>query len=194
MHRAWIWQDNLRLYTDTVNKSPNLHAAKSELASALLRRGRTAEAEALLAEMQEGDNASSYINDDINLANTLLSNGDLDGARAILLPLFDVNPKKRYDLLQALLRINDRRINHAKSAVMRLSIQKESLAWLKEQQNLRPNAFIVYRIAKMQLAMGDKTSALMSFRAALARAHAGAHYRGAAEVFIARLEKELDSL
>jgi len=47
-HRAWIWQDNLRLYSDTVTKSPDFPAAKNELASALINIGRLDEAEALL--------------------------------------------------------------------------------------------------------------------------------------------------
>lgn len=187
LHRAWIWQDNLRLYRDTVNKSPNLAAAKTELASALLRRGRTAEAERILASMQAGSSAPNYINDDINLAGVLLARGDLEGARAILLPYLNSSPKKYYDLLQALLRINDQRIGRAGTPGSRLAIQQESLAWLKEKQRLRPRAFTLYRIAKMQLSMGDKTAALLSFRAALIKAPVDVYYRGAAETFIKKL-------
>jgi len=187
LHRAWIWQDNLRLYRDTVNKSPNLAAAKTELASALLRRGRTAEAERILVSMQAGSRAPNYINDDINLAGVLLARGDLEGARAILLPYLNSSHKKYYDLLQALLRINDQRIGRAGTPGSRLAIQQESLAWLKEKQRLRPRAFTLYRIAKMQLSMGDKTAALLSFRAALIKAPVDAYYRGAAETFIKKL-------
>ncbi len=187
LHRSWIWQDNLRLYQDTVVKSPGLAAAKTELASALLSRGRVAEAEEILAGMQGGNSTSGYINDDMNLAGTLLASGDLEGARAILLPLLNVNPKKHYELLQALLRTNDQRIGRAETPELRLAIQRESLAWLEEQQSLRPSPFVTYRIAKMQLTMGDKMAALSSFRAALAKAPADAHYRGAAETYIKRL-------
>jgi tetratricopeptide (TPR) repeat protein len=190
LHRAWIWQDNLRLYQDTLAKSPNLAPVQTELASALMRKGRTAEAEEILAGMQTGSNAPDYINDDINLAGSLLSRGDLEGARAILLPLLNTNPKKYYDLLQHLLRINDHRIGQAETPALRLAIQQESLAWLGEQQRLRPSAFTTYRIAKMQLSMGDKPAALISFHAALAKAPVDAYYRGAAEIFI----KQLDGL
>jgi tetratricopeptide (TPR) repeat protein len=188
LHRSWIWQDNLRLYQDTVVKSPGLSAAKTELASVLLRKGRTAEAEEVLAGMQGGNSVSGYINDDLNLAEVLLSRGDVEEARAILLPLLKINPKKYYDVLQALLRTNDQRIGSAETPELRLAIQQESLAWLEEQQRLRPSAFTVYRIAKMQLTMGDKIAALTSFRASLAKAPADAHYRGAAKTFIERLE------
>jgi tetratricopeptide (TPR) repeat protein len=188
LHRAWIWQDNLRLYQDTVAKSPNLAAAKTELASALLRRGRVAEAEEILVGMRGGRSAPDFINDDMNLAGSLLSKGDVEGARAVLLPLLSLKHKKYYDLLQALLRVNDQRIGRAQTPDLRLAIQNESLVWLEEQQRLRPKAFTLYRIAKMQLSMGDRDSALISFRAALAGAPADAHYRGAAESFIQQLE------
>ncbi len=110
LHRAWIWQDNLRLYRDTVAKSPDFDAAKTELASALLRKGRAAEAEEVLEGMQGAGSASDYINDDMNLAGALLSRGDLEGARRILIPLLDKNPKKRFEVLQYLIRTNDQRL------------------------------------------------------------------------------------
>lgn len=188
LHRAWIWQDNLRLYQDTHAKSPDLPSIKNELASALLSKGRAAEAEEILVGMQTGSSSSEYINDDMNLAITLISRGDPEGARSILLPLLNTNSKRYYDLLQHLLRINDYRIGHEGTPASRLAIQQESLAWLGEQQRLRPSAFTTYRIAKMQLAMGDKTEALISFRAALEKTPADAYYRGAAETFIKQLE------
>lgn len=188
MHRSWIWQDNLRLYQDTFAKSPDLASIKTELASALMRKGREAEAEVILADMQTGSNAPDFINDDMNLAGTLLSRGDLEGARAILLPLLNTQPKKYYDLLQYLLRINDYRIGREDTPELRLAIQQESLVWLEEQQRLRPGAFTIYRIAKMQLSMGNKSEALISFRTALEITPADAYYRGAAETFIKQLE------
>lgn len=188
LYRAWIWQDNLRLYRDTVEKSPDLGAAKTELASALLRRGRTVEAEEVLAAMQAGGSSTrDFIGDDLNLAGILLSRGDLEGSRAILLPLLNINPKKHYELVQALLRTNDYRIGREETPELRLAIQQESLVWLEEQQRLRPRAFTLYRIAKMQLAMGNKAAALITFRAALGKAPVDAHYRGAAETFIKQL-------
>lgn len=188
LHRSWIWQDNLRLYQDTLAKSPNLAPVQNELASALMRKGRVAEAQELLAGMQTGSNAPDYINDDMNLAGNLLSSGDLDKARAILLPLLQTNSKQHYELLQHLLRINDHRIGRAETPELQLAIQQESLVWLQEQQHLRPSAFTIFRIAKMQLSMGDKTEALISFRSALEKTPADAYYRGAAETFIEKLE------
>ena len=46
--RCYIWEDNLRLYQDTVEKSPDFAPAKNELANALAERGRRAEGLALL--------------------------------------------------------------------------------------------------------------------------------------------------
>jgi len=189
LHRAWIWQDNLRLYADTVDKSPDFAPAKAELASALLRKGRAEESEAILTAMQRDDSTSDYLVDDLTLAQVLMNHGELDKARGILLPHLDAKSKKYYDLLQALLRINDFRIGKTETSSLRMTIQRESLFWLKEQKTLRPSAFLDYRIGKMQLAMGYESAALTSFRAALTIASADAYFRGAAETFIAKLER-----
>ncbi|MFA5585839.1 MAG: hypothetical protein WDA02_04770 [Saccharofermentanales bacterium] len=188
LHRAWIWQDNLRLYKDTVAKSPDFAPAKVELASALLRRGKTAEAQEILGEMQSKSIAPDYINDDMNLAGTLLTNGDMEGARQILLPLLDKNPKKRFEVLQYLIRTNDQRLGKTDDPAANATIQEESLTWLLEQQRLRPEAFTLYRIGKQHLAMGNEEDALHSFKKAYAQAPEDAHYRGAVETFIRRLE------
>jgi tetratricopeptide (TPR) repeat protein len=189
LHRSWVWQDNLRLYRDTVTKSPDMVAAQNELASALMRRGLLTEAEEVLAGMQTENDGSDFISDDINLANIKFSNGDLDGAREFLLPLLDLKHKQHHDLLQALLRINDQRIGRAKTLDLRLAIQRESLTWLNEQQSMQPNAFTLYRIAKMQLSMGNTVESLATFRSVLATAPADAYYRGAVETSITMLER-----
>ena len=188
LHRAWIWQDNLRLYRDTVAKSPDFDAAKTELASALLRKGRTAEAREILAGMQLGSSASDYINDDMNLAGMLESKGDLEGARRVLLPLLNKNPKKRFEVLQSLIRTNDQRLGRVSDPSVRAAIQQESLDWLLEEYRMRPEVFTLYRIGKQYLAMGDKDQALEFFRRVDAQAPRNAHYRGAVATFIRRLE------
>ncbi len=112
----------------------------------------------------------------------------MEAARDILLPLLNTKHKKHYDVLQALLRVNDQLIGRAETPELRFVLQQESLAWLEEQQRLRPSAFTLYRIGKMQLAMGDEASALVSFQASLAKTPADAYYRGATETFIKKLE------
>jgi hypothetical protein len=91
-------------------------------------------------------------------------------------------------MLQTLLRINAQRIGRADTPELRLAIQQESIAWLEEQQRLQPKAFTLYRIGKIQFAMNNKPGALISFRSALTNAPSDAHYRGAAETYIKKLE------
>jgi len=188
LHRAWTWQDNLRLYRDTVNKSPGFAPAKAELASALIRRGMAAEAEHILESMRSENTAPDYINDDMNLAGTLLSKGDLERAREILIPLLDKNPKKRFEVLQYLIRTNDQRLGKTDDPTAKAAIHKENLDWLKAQQRIRPSSFTLYRIGKQYLTMGNEEQALHSFKKAYAQAPMGAHFRDAAATFIRRLE------
>jgi len=188
LHRAWIWQDNLRLYQDTVAKSPNFLPAKTELASALIRRGLVTEAKEILGGMQSESAEPGYISDDLNLAQALLSKGDTEGARQTLLPLLDKNPKKRFEVLQSLIRTNDMRLGKTTDPEVKAAIHQENLDWLLEEQRIRPMAFTLYRIGKRNLALGNEDRALEYFKKAYAQTPADAHYRGAAATFIRRLE------
>jgi tetratricopeptide (TPR) repeat protein len=188
LHRAWVWQDNLRLYRDTVAKSPGFAGAKSELASALRRRGDTAEAEEILVGMQGSASPAGFINDDLNLAGVYLSKDDPEGARQILLPLLDQNPKDRFELLQWLIRINDQRLGKTDDSSVKTAILQESLDWLLEQQQIRPSPFILYRVGKKYLALGQEEQALDFFKKAYAQAPRDAFYRGPAATFIRRIE------
>jgi protein O-mannosyl-transferase len=188
IHRAWVWQDNLRLYQDTVAGSPDFDAAKSELASALLHKGRVAEAHVILTNMQKESSSSDFINDDMNLAGMFLIKGDLEGARRILLPLLNKNPKKRFDVLQYLIRTNDQRLVETFDPLAKTAIQKESLGWLLEQQRIRPQPFTLYRIGKRYLALGENVRALESFEQAYAQTPGDAFYREPAAKFIRQLQ------
>lgn len=188
-HRSWVWQDNLRLYQDTVAKSPAFDAAKSELASAFMVRGQMEDAKKILASMQAEKTAGGYINDELNLASVLLQEGDTDGARATLLAAVGKNPKKRYALLQLLIKVNNDRLGKISDQALRVEILSENIGWLTEQQQLRPNPFTLYRIGKQYLMLGDKESALKFFKDAYAKAPADAHYVGAAAKFIEKLSQ-----
>ena len=187
LHRAWIWQDNERLYRDTVAKSPNLPAAKAELASALQRKGKMEESEAILVAMQTDNPKSGYLVDDFNLAQRYAARGEYAQARDLLIIHLDKKHKKYHDLLLALIKINDARLGTV-TEQEQLEIQRESLDWLLEAQRVRPNAFTRYRIGKYQLQLGDEEAALESFRAAMEKAPADAHYLQAAKTFIKKLE------
>jgi len=188
LHRAWVWQDNLRLYRDTVAKSPDFLPVRTELATALLMHGQKDEARAILGAMQAENSVPDYINDDLNLAATYLESSEPDRAYQLLLPLLNKNPKKRFDVLQALIRTNDRRLGKTLAPEEKAAIHRQNLEWLLEEQHLRPGPFTLYRIGKRYLALGRKKQALDYFRKAHARAPSDAHYRGAAEVFIKKLE------
>lgn len=189
LHRAWIWQDNLRLYQDTVAMSPDFIPAKNELASAFMNRGRLAEAQSILRGIEANGSVAGYINDDMNLALILLSREDPDGAMAILRPLLDKNPKKYYDLLQLMIRTNDQRLGKVVDAAAKEAIHRENLGWLLEQQGLRPQPFTLYRIGKRYLALGDNVRALESFEQAYAQTPGDAYYREPAAKFIRQLQE-----
>lgn len=187
LHRAWIWQDNQRLYADTVKKSPNFLPAKSELASALIQNGENRKASALLEELQNNSASNNFLVDDLNLAKSLMSKGELDRARDLLIGHLDKKGKRYYSLLQTLLKINTLRLGHIDKPEMRRAVQDESLMWLQEQQRLRPNPFTLYRIAKLHLSSGNRQVALGYFKRAYEGSPPDSHYREAARKFISQL-------
>ncbi len=190
-HRSWIWQDNERLYRDTAQKSPDFLPAKAELASALIRKGRVEEAESILREIQALASAEHYIVDDLNLAASLMNKKDYSGARELLIPLLSKPLKNTDSIYKKLLRINDKRIAAAETVDEQNAIRKESLDWLQRQQEKKPNAFTAYRIGQLQLALGDKKSALKSFQFAYERSSKDAYYRNAAETFARKIQETL---
>lgn len=188
LHRSWIWQDNLRLYQDTVAKSPGFTAARAELASALLRHGREDEARQILEQLQSVAPDSSYVVDDINLARLLAVQGETDRAYAMLMDKLNASPKRYHEILQTLVFVNDRRIERAKGPA-REAIQRENLGWLLEQQRVRPDPFTLYRIGKLHIQLGQREDALAFLRQSLATAPADAYYRGPARTMIDKLEQ-----
>lgn len=190
MNRAWVWQDNERLYRDTAAKSPDFEPAKAELATALSRKGKNAEAEAVLQSLQKGRHSESFIVDDLNLVVKLMERGELQQARELLLPLLNKNRKKRYAVLQSLLKVNNLRLDSkvTPDEDERRKIRQESLNWLMERQKIKRSPFTLYRIAKMQMVLGENQAALESFRKVLKTCPAEAYYRDAAKVMMGKLE------
>jgi len=191
LYRAWIWQDNERLYADTVEKSPHFLPAKSELASALIRNGKQAEAEALLFAMQSRSGGESFLDDDINLSRTLMVKGEFQKARNLLMRSLDDldEPGKKYhEILQLLLKVNTKRLGEISNSGERKQIQRESLTWLLAQQRVKPSPFTLYRIGKMELSCGHKDLALTYFKQAYSGSPDDSHYRDAARKYIQKLQ------
>lgn len=189
LHRAWIWQDNLRLYSDTVRKSPNFSPAKNELAAALINRGRLAEAELMLNESVDGGQSQNYSVDNLNLAQLMVERGDLEGSRELLLENMMPNSPNYYTSLQILLRINDQQVAAEPDKEKQLVMQKESLGWLHEQQRIRPQTFTLYRIGKLYMAMGDKEKAISVLKGISSAVPDDAYYRDALTTLLEKLEK-----
>ncbi len=192
MHRSWVWQDNERLYRDTVEKSPTFEPARAELASALIGKGKTEEAEVILQAMQTGRHSESYIVDDLNLAAQLMEQGKLQQAHDQLLPLLDKNPKKRHEILHYLLKVNSLRLDKSITPdyLERQNFHRQALEWLLEQYQLRSSSFTLYRIGKMQLALGRHNEALVSFRRVYEGSNESSHYHDAARKLIENLERK----
>ena len=183
VQRNIIWQDNFTLYEDTVKKSPDFGVIRNEYAVALRGRGRVEEADKIMLANTVDDFQPSSLNNILILVNK----GDLSEARLQLLER--LKKKTDYDLLayELLLKIDELRRVKAVGDSRQRAVDLEILADLKKLETLSGDPFYHYRTGKVQLLLGDKTSAKQSFAQAWQGAPQNSHYRDAARKLAERL-------
>jgi hypothetical protein len=175
--RNIIWQDNLSLFKDTVEKSPYFLPAKNELAAALLTHGRTSEAFELIRSNMLPPNANNYGQVDINKAKVMVAENDLEGARKLLLTTID-KPSKQYDkIIKELIAIDEKRAEQSHSKIERLKIRVDEVDLLKKLYARTSDPFYCYRIGQIYLVMSKKSEALYYFEQAAERAPDKAYYK-----------------
>lgn len=185
--RNLVWQDNVRLFSDTVQKSPLFVPAKNEFAAALLAAGRVEEAQEQITEvwLETGDRA--YAPATINQARSLVKDGELDAAYELLLVGLSKAEKNYPHLLLELVSINFKRIALLKTNDQ-MSLYRENLGYLLEYRNYYPGSFIDYRIGKIYLALNENILAHDFLMRAYRNSKSTDHFHAPALKLAERLE------
>ncbi len=183
--RNILWQDNLALFQDTFQKSPDFKPALNEVANALHERGQVKEAAVIYKRFIE---PNGLINAQYGLKNkafALMNEGDFDGARKILNQLKDNPGKHEISILLQVLEIN--KVQVAENKATFKDIYVESVEILNRLIKLTGDPFYSYRLGIMHMQAGDSQKALAAFNVVIQTAPPTAYYRKPAE----KLVKEL---
>ena len=179
--RAVIWQDNLTLFQDCVNKSPGFAPARNDLAVALQKKGRNEEARKIfLSDSLPNEDKYSIITD-LNKATTMAANKDVEGAIRLL-------KDKRYDsskplykeYLEMMLNLNSRLELSVSDARRIAAIKRENLDYVMKLHDFTGDPYYYYRLGQMTLRDGNRSAARRYFMLAATNAPPDAFYRAAA--------------
>jgi tetratricopeptide (TPR) repeat protein len=176
-NRNIIWQDNLTLFQDTVNKSPNFLPAKNELAIALIAHGKTKEGRDILKSNYVPQYVRNYQIGYLNRAKALAAEGDIEGARMLLISQLDEKTKNYPETLEQLVAINKTRLDKTNDKTARTAIIVESIDFIKQLYARNSNPMYLYRIGKMYMFIGNNEDARNYFAKAYETAPKEAYYR-----------------
>ncbi|WP_020676432.1 tetratricopeptide repeat protein [Geopsychrobacter electrodiphilus] len=157
--RCLTWQDNEALFRDTVAKSPSFVAAKNELANALREKGKTAEALEIIRNLDgTGMQAAS-----LNKALFRFSDGDVDGARKMLLSHVEASDSLESRSLEVLVKLTMEMVASSPSVIEKTRLRREVISWLGRLHELSGNPFYYYRLGNMYLQLNESATAQQFF-------------------------------
>ena len=179
--RNHVWQSNVRLFQDTVEKSPEFVPARYELATALRRTGQQGDADKLLGEIANAKDERYSIVTTIVLARNTLKKSDYTGARQVLKARQYSAGDPYYDeYAQLLTLVNSKLIGGMEDSKLKKELIEENLKLILQSIGDTKNSFNAYRYAKILYSYGDYEEAAKYFAYAAQNAPVDAHYRLAA--------------
>lgn len=177
LQRNLLWQDNLKLYQDTLRKSPGFLPASNELAVALLEQGYSEQAYAIFTSNGSGQTGKYLKAADGNRAHVLVSQGDLEGARTLVRQGLDRTSQTYPVMLNQLIKIYELMISQAKDDKQKKGLRADLVTLLNQLQQYTGDPFYFYRIGQTYLGAGDRKQASLYFDKAYRQAPEQAYYR-----------------
>lgn len=189
LQRAFLWQDNLALYRDTVRKSPGFGAAHLELATALLRKGNLREGRIEL-EAAERLNKRPSIKYPIkaSLMSLLLLEGHTERARDYFYTVFTDKRNADTDFLNLLATADTRLAQETPDTASRNAVYAEVIDTYDTLYKKTAQPFYLYLSGKTALQAGDETRAISYLRQVVRVAPPDTHYTAAASKMLRKLE------
>lgn len=187
--RNIIWQDNLTLYQDTNQKTPNYPAVKNELAVALKDHGRHEEGNRLIKGNVVSKDAKHSELYDMNRAKLLCEVNDFKAARRLLLD--NLNPSSRMypELLVKLVDIDFILMAQAAERKEKEKIRQELITLFTKLQESTGDPYFFYKLGQQHLSMGNKVEARRFFVKAFDAAPEDAFYRLPAKKLAEKLKQ-----
>ncbi len=169
-YRNYIWQDNYRLFLDTVKKSPDFGPIHNELAIALLEKGKLEEAKKHFEIAYRLTKKHPY--NSIPMLNNILLISKKEDYRKVL-ARFDKllkNTKEKAMRMEIL----KKAIHYIETLILEKKVKKEiyfllyrkEIEYLEKLSKYIDYAFCNYRIGQLYLALGNKSKAAFYFKKA----------------------------
>ena len=187
--RNIIWQDNLSLYQDTDQKTPNFPTVRNELALALMKKGRVAEAEAIFAENKINKNGSERYYSPVNNALVLWRNKEYEEARRLFWSAAEGDRRAAPSTLKKYLKLMESWSLDQKDISPPEWLSSEILRVQAELFERTADPFWLYRQGRTYLASGDRTTALGFFKRAYEKAPDHVFYKIPAGRFVENLKE-----
>jgi len=181
VNRNIVWQSNITLFQDTLRKSPDLFLVQNALACALREKGREAEAKVIMLSMvaPEGNKRGGKLVDG-NRARIMAANGDLTGAKKLLLRNIDDSGVFFIAIVEQLISIDMKLLNTERNAKKKQELRQEIVAYMLKLQGRSGDNLYFYRLGQFYLHSGDRVNAQRYFSEAFLRSPDGAYYKLAA--------------
>ena len=176
VNRNMVWQDNLTLYQDTVQKAPDFGPARNQLAIALYAHHRPEEARIIIESTRVPEGQIASLND----AAILAEKGDCSGARAILLKRL-MNPGVLEGrILTMLVKVTmDMAVKISDQSEKR-PLYQEIVGWLERLESLTGDPFHLYQMGRVQLILKNRQEAQRCFSKAASRFPSDSIYKSPA--------------
>lgn len=163
--RNIIWQKNLTLWQDVVEKSPDFAAGHNDYALALLRAGKREEAGKHLAI---AESLAQGTGKNLAKSNIVMLEGDIEQQLAMLddIQQNEQSPKLRGQVLYKMIRlINGKLIQPEEPDNLgkHVDLTRKLLACQQQLAELDKNPYHLYRIGQLHLALGEKEAARAAF-------------------------------
>ena len=157
--RNLIWQDNLKLYEDTVTKSPENVSAKNELALALLAKGRDDEARTILEQIRAPQNQPTSL----NRVTVFLAREEYREARGFLLERLESPGPYEAKILEYLIVVDTKIVEQSLTDEEKNLSYHAMIGWLKRLQEINDRPFHWYRLGRIYMRLGEMKNAKQSF-------------------------------
>lgn len=190
VNRNIVWQSNVTLFQDTLKKSPGFFLAQNALAHALEEAGRTAEARQIVLSMvvPEGNKRGEKLVDS-NRAKILAAEGDLSGAKKLLLRNIEDSGVFYTNIAEQIISIDMNLLNKERNKRKKQELRQEVVRLLLKLSETGNDPLYYYRIGQFYLHAGDKTNAQHYFAEAYQRSPDGAYYKQAAKKLADKLKQ-----
>lgn len=185
IQRNFVWQDNLTLYQDTVQKSPDFDPAKTELVRALYAKNRVEEAEELSLVLRADETQSSSL----NRAAALVRQGKYDEARAFLLEEIKKHNAQERPALEMVMKITIEMVGKTDDVKLQHQYFQDVVGWMNRVMQLSNDPFNWYRLGRIHLWLGDREQARVCFSQAARLMPQGSIYIESAQKLVKDLSE-----